>query len=188
MNLPNLLTLSRIFLSFILIYLIIQDGLAFKVLAAVVFIIASLTDLLDGYFAKKKNLTTNFGKLMDPIADKVLILSCLIIFMLMNLVPEWMVLVITAREVGMTLWRLQLVNAGRVHAAERMGKYKTVSQTTAISFILLFLVLKEMPLAQSWSQDVYLGWYYAIQLLMLIVVFLTIFSGVLYWLHRNEQS
>src|SRR3972149_6492846 len=128
MNLPNALTISRIVLTFLFIFFICSAGLISKFIAAVLFLIASLTDFYDGYYAKKYQLTSDFGKIMDPIADKVLVLAAFFVFTHMRLIPVWMFALIFIREVLITGWRLAAVLTGEVLAAEKAGKIKTVSQ------------------------------------------------------------
>ena len=122
MNLPNVLTIFRIFLTFVFIFLFMQGGLGSRVLALAVFTIASLTDYLDGHLARKYNLISEFGKLMDPIADKFLVLSAFFIFMQLQLIAVWMFAVIFAREVIVTGLRLFALRRGIALAAEAAGK------------------------------------------------------------------
>src|SRR3989338_10975534 len=96
-NLPNILTVLRMILALVFVVLMTQRGLTAMILAAVVFLIASLTDFYDGYLAKKKNLISNFGAIMDPIADKFLILIAFFIFVQMRIIPGWMFLLIFLR-------------------------------------------------------------------------------------------
>jgi len=101
-NLPNKLTILRIVLAFVFILFLFIGGLAAKVTALVLFLSASATDILDGYLAKKNNQITDFGKLMDPIADKILIISAFLAFVEMRLIPAWMVVIILFREAAVT--------------------------------------------------------------------------------------
>lgn len=185
MNLPNKLTILRIALTFIFIILLNLEGLFFKIASAVVFIIASVTDYLDGYYAKKYKLTSDFGILMDPIADKFLLLSAFLSFCFMGIVEFWMFVVILIREVLITCIRLVLKKKGIVIAAEKLGKYKTVSQITAIIFILIFIILKNYYL--DWPQNVINGWQYFIDALMYITVFLTLISGASFFVKNKEN-
>lgn len=143
MNLPNKLTILRIILTFVFMLLIFSSGLVYKILALLVFILAALTDWFDGKIAKSKNLITDFGKIMDPIADKVLVLAAFLSFIQLQLVPAWMVMVIIARELIITSLRIFALSKGKVIAASKSGKHKTVSQMIAIFIILLSIVFKE---------------------------------------------
>lgn len=186
MNLPNQLTLLRIALSFLLILSLLTPGFSAKLLALLVFIAASLTDWWDGWLARRRKLITDFGILMDPIADKILVLSAFLAFVQLNLAPAWMVALIAAREFLITGLRLFALGKGQVLPAEAAGKHKTVSQMVAISLTLLFLVVREgVPLQ---SKDI--PWIEAsekgIWLLMLITVILTVYSGAsFFWRHRR---
>lgn len=134
MNLPNKLTVLRVILIpfFVIFYL---TGNA--VLADIIFIVASLTDMLDGKIARKYNLVTNFGKFMDPLADKLLVAAALICFIELGRMPAWIVLIIISREFIISGFRLVASDNGVVIAASYWGKFKTVSQM--IMSILLIL-------------------------------------------------
>ena len=142
MNLPNQLTVSRIILTFIFVYYISRTGLEPMIIAAVIFTLAAITDYYDGYVAKRFNLISDFGKLMDPIADKFLVLAAFVAFVRMQIVDDWMVVVILGREIIITGLRVYALTKGKVLAAERGGKHKTVSQMVAIFTILFFIILK----------------------------------------------
>ncbi|MFC7061140.1 CDP-diacylglycerol--glycerol-3-phosphate 3-phosphatidyltransferase [Halobacillus seohaensis] len=149
MNLPNKITLSRIFLIPIFIILMsapfewgeIQMGdreLPIAHLAgAILFIVASTTDWIDGYIARKYNLVTNLGKFLDPLADKLLVSAALIVLVEIGLAPAWIVIFIISREFAVTGLRLVAAGEGSVLAASQMGKLKTWIQIVAISLLLL---------------------------------------------------
>ena len=137
MNLPNKLTVSRLILTAIFL-LAMFVKFPFHITAALVlFVAASLTDLFDGIIARRRNLVTDFGKLMDPLADKVLICSAFIAFIELEWMPAWMVIVIVARELAITGLRLLAASKNIVLAAERQGKNKTISQITAAIALLV---------------------------------------------------
>ena len=186
-NLPNRLTISRIILTFIFIFFISQSGLVSMIVAATVFALASLTDFYDGYVAKRYQLESDFGKLMDPIADKFLILAAFLAFVRMHLVEDWMAVLILGREITITGFRLFAVTKGKVLAAERAGKHKTVSQIVAIFAILGFIIVKELLTAFSkWSPQIEMWWRGGIDVLMLVTVSLTLISGISYlWNNRR---
>ena len=177
MNLPNKITIARILLTFIFMFFLFSRGLAFKMLALVTFLVASASDFLDGYLARKHNMITDFGRLMDPVADKVLVLAAFLAFVELKLVPAWMVVLIISRELIITGVRIMASTKGSVLAASLAGKHKTVSQIAAIFAILCYLILKEI--------GVLIPEYWII-LLMLITVVLTMTSGVFY-LIRNKN-
>lgn len=134
MNLPNQLTLGRVVAVpfFIVFYL-----LGWDIVAAVLFIVASATDALDGYLARKNNLVTNFGKIMDPLADKVLVVSALVLLVESGDVAGWMLIVILAREFAVAGLRTVAAAEGKVIAAGTTGKIKTVLQMLAVPLLLL---------------------------------------------------
>ena len=142
MNLPNKLTMARVILIpfFVLFLLVPVAGDYSKYIALVIFIIASLTDLFDGKIARKYNLVTNFGKFMDPLADKLLVCSALICFIELDLLPAWIVLIIIAREFIISGFRLVASDNGVVIAASYWGKFKTTSQ-----MIMIILLIAQIP-------------------------------------------
>ena len=187
MNLPNKLTITRIILTFVFIYFISKEGLSFVVAATLLFILACLTDFADGYIAKKYHLVSDFGKLMDPIADKFLILAAFLAFVRMQIVENWMVILILGREIIVTSLRIFALTRDKVLAAERVGKHKTVSQMVAIFAILGFIIFKESLYSRSqWSESIEIWWRCGIDMLMLITVGLTLISGFSYiWNNRK---
>jgi len=126
MNLPNRITLLRIFMiPIFLFFMLMPDIMYGRYIAAGIFIVAALTDLLDGYLARKYNLITNFGKFMDPLADKLLVSSALICFVELKLLPAWIVIIIIGREFIISGFRLIASDNGVVIAAGWLGKLKT---------------------------------------------------------------
>ncbi len=187
MNLPNKLTLLRILLTFVFMFFLFSQGLAAKILALIIFSFAALTDLFDGMIAKSRNLITNFGKIMDPIADKILVLAAFLSFIQLQLIPAWPVVVIIARESIITSLRLFALSKGIVIAASKGGKHKTVSQLVAIFIILLSLILKEaakkyFSLSAAYAEVIGSIVYAA----MLSTAVLTLISGISYvWNNRH---
>lgn len=187
MNIANRLTLLRIILTpFFMIFLFWQ-GFWAKVISLTIFTFAALSDFFDGRIAHKKNMVTDFGRLMDPIADKILVLAAFLAFVQMQLIDAWMVVIIVSREILITSLRLFAFNKGKVLSASRAGKHKTVSQITVVFYILVFIVLKEMmltfftwnPAWEKFSRN-------SIFVLMLITVGFTLYSGLYYfWENRK---
>ncbi len=137
MNLPNKLTMFRVILiPFFIIFLLVPITPYDKWIALAIFIIASLTDLLDGKIARKYNLITNFGKFMDPLADKLLVCSALICLIELNKIPSWMVIIIIAREFIISGFRLVAADNGVVIAASYWGKFKTTFQMIAVCLLI----------------------------------------------------
>lgn len=139
MNLPNKLTLLRIIMIPVFVVLLYLDFPFNNLVALAVFILASITDTLDGYIARKYNLITDFGKFMDPIADKLLVTAAMLVFVDWHMMPAWVVIVVVAREFIVSALRLVAANNGRVIAAGWSGKVKTASTMICICIMLLGL-------------------------------------------------
>lgn len=183
MNLPNKITISRIFLIplFLIVMLVpfswgdVQVGEyrlpVTHLVGAIIFIIASCTDWIDGYYARKLNLVTNLGKFLDPLADKLLVSAALITLVELQLAPAWMVIVIISREFAVTGLRLVLAGEGEVVAANMLGKIKTWAQIIAVSALLLHNLpfeLVNIPFAMIslWVAvifTIYSGWDYFVK-------------------------
>ena len=167
MNLPNKLTMGRIFAIPVFIVVFLME---YRYAAAVIFILAALTDMLDGHIARKHNLVTNFGKLMDPLADKLLVMSALICLAQVGDVAGWMVIVILGREFIITGMRQVAAAQGIVIAAGTTGKIKTITQMIAIPL----LIMENWPfsmLGVSLPVDVIFLW---------IALIMTVVSGTEY--------
>jgi len=175
-------------MAFVFMFFLFLKGILAKSLALGIFAAASLTDYFDGLIARKRKEVSNFGKLMDPIADKILVLSAFLAFVEMKLIPAWMVVIIIARELVITGIRLLLAAKGRVTAAEAAGKQKTVSQIFAIFFILSFLLFREIisQIYGAWNYDWEILFKRSVFWMMLVVVALTLISGISY-LKRNNK-
>lgn len=171
MNIANKLTLLRIILIPIFIYLLLEG---YTIAAFVMFSIASLTDFLDGYLARKYNLVTNFGKFMDPLADKLLVTSALVCFVQLGLLNSWVVIIILSREFIVSIFRAIAAAEGIVIAASWWGKAKTISQM----FMVIVLLLNNYPF--EWlhiPMD---------QILIYVATILTVISGYDY-IVKNKQ-
>lgn len=181
MNLPNKLTVLRVLLIPVFLLFFYWGALpGHMLLALAVFIIASLTDLLDGKIARARGLITDFGKFMDPLADKLLVVSAIICLMGIGWVPPLVVILIISREFLVTSLRLVAAPKGIVIAADKWGKYKTASQMVWICVSLLLLWLQESALVQNPVP----GQVVNIVLITLVTV-LTVVSGVNY-LYKNR--
>lgn len=145
MNLPNKLTMFRVILiPFFVVFLLVDITPVDKWIALAVFIIASLTDMLDGKIARKYNLVTNFGKFMDPLADKLLVCSALVCLVAVDRIPAWMVIVIIAREFIISGFRLVASDNGVVIAAGYWGKFKTTFQIIMICLMIADLAALQL--------------------------------------------
>ena len=131
-NLPNCLTLTRIFAAPLVVVLLYHEGPLTCFVAALLFTLASITDLLDGHLARRGNLVTSFGKFLDPLADKVLICSALIMLTYLNRIAAWITIVIVCRELMVTGLRAMAADEGIVIAADKFGKWKTILQSLAV--------------------------------------------------------
>ena len=153
MNLPNKLTMARVIMIpfFVIFMLTGWGGEASKWISLAIFIVASLTDLLDGHIARKHNLVTNFGKFMDPLADKLLVCSAMICLVEMGRIPAWIVIVIISREFIISGFRLIAAEQGIVIAASYWGKFKTTFQMIAVILMIVNLpVLHILTVACTW--------------------------------------
>ena len=145
MNLPNKITIARILLIPVMIIIpflglneiVFGDVTKGNLIVLIIFLVASFTDFLDGYLARKNNLVTTFGKFLDPIADKLLVLSALIMLVEQGIIPAWIPIIIAAREFIVSGIRMLAAGEGHVIAASWLGKVKTVSQMVAIALAFL---------------------------------------------------
>jgi CDP-diacylglycerol---glycerol-3-phosphate 3-phosphatidyltransferase len=169
-NLPNLLTVARIMLVPVLVVALLGNTPSGDVLAAVVFALASLTDFVDGYLARSRDSITTFGKLMDPLADKLLIVAALIALVSLNRLAAWVAMVIIARELAVTVLRLSATQAGVIMAASTFGKVKTCLQIAAI---LAVIAVHGQPL-----------W---VSLLIYVTVLVTVLSGLDYFFGLRQR-
>jgi len=171
MNLPNKLTIFRVALiPFFIVFLLVDITPYDKWIALAIFIVASLTDLLDGKIARKYNLVTNFGKFMDPLADKLLVCSALICLIELEKIPSWMVIVIIAREFIISGFRLIASDNGVVIAASYWGKFKTTFQMVAVC-----LLIADMP-----------SLFIPTQVVLWVAVILTVVSLIDYMIKNKD--
>jgi CDP-diacylglycerol--glycerol-3-phosphate 3-phosphatidyltransferase len=164
LNLPNVLTVLRIMLVPVLVAALLGNTPAGDVLAAIVFALASLTDFVDGYLARARDSITTFGKLMDPLADKLLIVAALLSLVSLDRLPAWIAMVIITRELAVTVLRMGATQAGVVMGASMFGKVKTCMQIAAI---LAVIAVHGQPLWLS--------------LLLYATVLVTVLSGLDYF-------
>lgn len=188
MNLPNKLTVARLVLTMVFVLLYYMPVGNNESLALLVFSVASFTDLLDGQIARKHNLVTNFGKLMDPLADKILMTAALIILAMQGYVAAWIVIAILAREFFVTGIRQIASQQGVVLAAEKLGKHKLVWQVVTVVYFLLFAATAE-PLF-GWAAPLFAWELLSPQifgnLCIVVMTALTILSGFSYfWKNRH---
>ncbi|WP_026889237.1 CDP-diacylglycerol--glycerol-3-phosphate 3-phosphatidyltransferase [Clostridium beijerinckii] len=190
MNLANKLTLIRIFLvPVFLVFIAVKDIPYGSFIATFIFILASLTDKLDGYIARSRNQITNFGKFMDPLADKLLVTAALISLVELHVVPSWAAVVIIAREFAISGLRSIAAAQGRVIAASWWGKIKTVIQIIAIILLLLKINIHDARLLKIFVIDNhYLKLFFGIvpNIALMIAVIVTLISGYDYFKKNKE--
>ena len=184
--LPNILTSTRILLTPVFLYYLFSDFSHGKLFAFCVFAIASITDAYDGKIARKHNIITKFGIFFDPLADKFLVLSAFYAFMffpiLSTTVKLWMIILISFRDIVITLLRMILQYKGITMITSKFGKTKTILQLITIHLILIFLILKSysiaIPSLLYYNESLYF--------LMLITTVITFYTGMHYMFHNYK--
>ncbi|MEW5874587.1 MAG: CDP-diacylglycerol--glycerol-3-phosphate 3-phosphatidyltransferase [Candidatus Zixiibacteriota bacterium] len=186
MNLPNKLTLARIALSPVFMALILIDDTRAKLASLIVFVAAALTDLGDGYFARKTGRITGFGKFMDPLADKILTSTAMISLVALGYVQGWMVIVIVAREFLITGIRSMAAYRGMLIVPTFWARVKTVLQMLTISVILLFVYLKAVmvPLGHHWAIFDSERTIHVFDIMMGVTTLVTVATGVDYLIRQ----
>ena len=189
MTFPNQLTLLRIFLTPIFIATLFVESLTYRYIAFVLFLIASLTDWYDGYIARKFGSVAQWGKFLDPLADKILVLSTFFAFYMIGQVELWMVMVIAARDALITVLRVYAMNKKRPLVTSVFAKWKTATQMAAIYFILVYLIVKQRMMNStepaSWFQK--LESLELIDKIMYLVTLITATSGVHYLIENRHH-
>ncbi|MFW5981516.1 MAG: CDP-diacylglycerol--glycerol-3-phosphate 3-phosphatidyltransferase [bacterium] len=171
MNLPNKLTITRIVLvPLFMFFLLLSDNYTgfFKVVALSVFALAAITDGLDGYYARKQQAITKFGKILDPLADKLLISAALIAFVAMDDISAWVAIIIIGRELAVTGLRVIAASEGIVIAASKWGKWKTNLQIFAVIAVILDPEIIALP-------------FYLTNIIVFLAVIVTVISGIDYF-------
>ena len=179
MNLPNKLTIGRVIAVpfFIVLYMT-----GYYLPALIVFILASLTDMLDGKIARKYDLVTNFGKIMDPLADKILVYSAFCLMVGDGLIPAWMLIIILAREFMMAGMRTVAASEGIVIAADMSGKIKTVLQMIAVPLLIFYRAVPSILQIAPYERYVYLAAF----AFLYASLFMTVYSGIEYVVKNKE--
>jgi CDP-diacylglycerol---glycerol-3-phosphate 3-phosphatidyltransferase len=187
MNLPNQLTTARFGLTAVFVVVLSSDWRFGHIVGLIVFIAAGITDYLDGDIARKRQLVTDFGRLMDPLADKIMIAAAFICLVPLHAFPAWVAILIISREFAITGLRLLAASKGVVLPSERLGKHKTVWQIVTVCFFLVLLSLSELERAGAvtglywWAH----AWKYGGGVLIAWALALTLYSGCGYlWKHR----
>ena len=193
MNLPNNITIARILLVPIMMlmpYIGITAKTSFglpivNIIILIIFLVASFTDYLDGHIARRRNIVTNFGKFLDPIADKLLVLAALVMLVEAKIIPGWIPIIIAAREFMVSAIRMLVATEGKVIAASKLGKIKTVTQMVAISLAFL-----DTNYFMSFVCGALTGFALILNILMsvamILAVIATIWSGVDYFMKSKD--
>ena len=193
MNLPNKITIARILLVPIMMlmpYIGITAKTSFglpivNIIILIIFLVASFTDYLDGHIARRRNIVTNFGKFLDPIADKLLVLAALVMLVEAGIIPGWIPIIIAAREFMVSAIRMLVATEGKVIAASKLGKIKTVTQMVAISLAFL-----DANYFMSFVCGGLTGFALILNILMsvamILAVIATIWSGVDYFMKSKD--
>jgi CDP-diacylglycerol---glycerol-3-phosphate 3-phosphatidyltransferase len=203
-NLPNLITTGRIVLAVLIVPLLFVDLFGYRVLAFVVFLAAAFSDLWDGHIARSRGMITDLGKLLDPVADKVLLVATFLPFYLLShgvgrggpfpwfggVLPLWILIVIFGRELFITLFRSFAARRGVVIPAGPAGKYKTVFQNVFIGAAILWYALQSAARAYGWSGSTWDAWlmvHFGFSVVTLsIALVLTVYSMLIYlWGYRS---
>lgn len=204
MNLPNLITIARIVLAVFLAPLLFVDQFSVRLIAFLVFLIAALSDLWDGHLARSRGLITDLGKLLDPVADKVLLAATFLSFYFLShgaesggpfpwfgdVMPLWIIIIVFGRELFITLFRSYAARRGVVIAAGQAGKYKTVCQNIFIGTAILWYAFQAAASDLGWSGSGWQNWqrfHFAVSVFFLaIAVVLTVYSMLVYlWGYRS---
>ena len=173
MNLPNRISMLRILMVPVFVVLALMEAPGAQIAALAVFCLASLTDAIDGHIARSRGLITDFGKFIDPIADKLLVMSALVVLVSQGRMPAWCCIVMLAREFAISGFRLVAAGSGRVIAAGWLGKIKTVTQMIAVILLLLLKPVSGAPLLGEAGVMI-------ADIALYVSVVMTIWSGVDY--------
>ncbi len=187
MSLPNQLTVLRMILTPVFAVVLTYNGLHFKYVAFGIFLIASLTDWYDGYAARKLGKTTETGKYLDPLADKLLVSTAFGIFAYLQVIPVWMFFVIAFRDIVITALRAYAISTNKEFETSSLAKWKTASQMTAIYFLLIWIIAREQVGAGS---SAFLNFVEELNLVWGVMLFVTLYTlatGVLYAIENRSH-
>jgi CDP-diacylglycerol--glycerol-3-phosphate 3-phosphatidyltransferase len=186
MNWANRLTLSRLVLTILFVAALNSSWQYGRTAALILFLLAGITDFVDGEVARRYSRVTNFGKLMDPLVDKIMMAAAFISLVPLKAVPAWAATTVVARDFLITGLRLMASATGQVLPAERLGKQKTSWQVVTVIFFLALLSASELRYADEQSTWWWRAWHEAGPILVWITVALTLYSGLGYaWRHRG---
>ncbi|MEY2482048.1 MAG: CDP-diacylglycerol---glycerol-3-phosphate 3-phosphatidyltransferase [Verrucomicrobiota bacterium] len=186
MNWANRLTISRLILTVLFVATLNWDWPYARTAALIIFLVAGVTDFVDGEIARRYGEVTNFGKLMDPLVDKIMMAAAFISLVPLKAIPAWAATTMVARDFLITGLRLMASARGQVLPAERLGKHKTSWQITTVVFFLVLLSLRELRYGDAENGWWFRAWNQGGPLLVWIAVAFTVYSGLRYaWRHRD---
>ena len=186
MNWANRLTISRLVLTVLFVAALNSDWVYGRTAALIIFLLAGITDYFDGEIARRYGEVTNFGKLMDPMVDKIMMAAAFISLVPLKAIPAWAATTVVARDFLITGLRLMASAKGQVLPAERLGKHKTSWQIITVVFFLVLLSARELKYAENESGWWFRAWHQGGPVLVWITVALTVYSGLGYaWRHRD---
>ncbi len=184
---PNMITLLRILLTPLFLYFLLSDGQYYMLFALIVFIVASVSDGVDGHVARKYSFVSEFGKFADPLADKILIISSFIALIFLDIIPLWMVIIVVFRDVTVTAIRMIMIKRGNSIVTANIAKAKTVFQIVFIYIVISFKMLLQIPFMKflypiiNFLESNNFYW-----ILMLITTIFTLYTGILYLLDNKS--
>ncbi len=185
LNIPNQLTILRILLTPVFIMLFVHENPDLKLYAAIVFLIASFTDWYDGYIARRFKMVSRWGQYMDPLADKILVSSALIVFAYTDYIYWWMVIIIVVRDALITFLRSFALSIGRPIITSNLAKWKTFSQMGFVFIILLYVNIPGLPdIRLSQNQH---SWRLWTTISIFLVMLITALSGILYLISNRSH-
>jgi CDP-diacylglycerol--glycerol-3-phosphate 3-phosphatidyltransferase len=200
-KLPNRITMFRMFIIVLFIPSLLASNIVFNYISLFLFAIAAISDWLDGFLARKYEIVSDFGKVMDPLADKILVISTMLCFVQLNLVPAWMVVIIISREFLINGIRIMAAQGGKIIMASNWGKAKTVVEMTAITTVLFLKVVQDtieyFNERQTWEEilmrlgntgDILVQFvYYAPYWLMFAAATVSLISGLDYFFKNKRM-
>jgi len=189
MNFPTQLTVLRIILTPVFLFLVFVPGFTFKLLAFIVFIVASLTDWYDGYYARKFGTVSKWGKFLDPLADKILVSSAFIAFFILGYIKLWIVIIIVARDFLITGLRSYALFKQRPVVTSQLAKIKTFVQMGSVFIIFIYMMFDHLALSRNSQFEIIelLTKIQFIDRMMVFVVFLTVYTAIMYFIENRSH-
>ncbi|HEX9971655.1 MAG TPA: CDP-diacylglycerol--glycerol-3-phosphate 3-phosphatidyltransferase [bacterium] len=189
MNLPTQLTVLRIILTPLFLFFIFYDGIIFKIIALIVYIIASITDHYDGYYARKLGAVSKLGRYLDPLADKILVSSALVAFNILGFIQLWIVIIIVFRDFLITGLRSYALFKNQQIVTTYIAKVKTTVQMVSVFIIFAILIFKHLAIESGigLSAILFLERIHFVNILMFMVAALTVYTGIHYFVKNSTQ-